>query len=53
MISQTRAVFDAYAANGGTYEEITVPDCGHSAHLENPDIVRSALVDLVGSDKRG
>ena len=53
MIAQTRAVFDAYAVNGGSYQEITVPDCGHSAHLEHPDVVRSALLELVGSDKRG
>lgn len=47
MISQTRAVFDAYAANGGAYEEITLADCGHSAHLEQPEAVRTALLELV------
>jgi pimeloyl-ACP methyl ester carboxylesterase len=44
MISQTRAVFERYATGGGSYEEITVPDCGHSAHLEHPDAVRTALL---------
>ena len=47
MVSQTRAVLDRYAGNGGAYEEITLADCGHSAHLEQPDAVRTALLDLV------
>jgi pimeloyl-ACP methyl ester carboxylesterase len=45
MIGQTRAVFERYAAAGGSYQELTVADCGHSAHLEHPDLVRSALLD--------
>lgn len=45
MVSQTRAVFERYALAGGSYEEIAVPDCGHSAHLEHPDLVRTALLD--------
>jgi pimeloyl-ACP methyl ester carboxylesterase len=45
MIGQTRAVFERYAAAGGRYTELTVPNCGHSAHLEHPDLVRSALLD--------
>ena len=49
MVSQTRAVFGRYAAAGGSYEEITVPDCGHSAHLEHPGLVRTALLDHVSS----
>ena len=47
MVAQTRAVLDAYAAAGGSYEEIAVPDCGHSAHLEHPDVVRTALLALL------
>ena len=49
MISQTRAVLDRYAAAGGTYQEITLADCGHSAHLEHPDAVRTALLAQVAS----
>ncbi|MEO7147536.1 MAG: alpha/beta hydrolase, partial [Terrimesophilobacter sp.] len=43
MIAQTRAVFEAYAAAGGTYREIVVEDCGHSPHLEHPDAFDEAL----------
>jgi pimeloyl-ACP methyl ester carboxylesterase len=49
MVSQTRAVFDRYAAAGGHYRELTVADCGHSAHLEHPDLVREALLDLIAA----
>ncbi len=34
MVSQTRAVFDRYAANGGSYREVVFNNCGHSPHLE-------------------
>lgn len=34
MISQTRQVFDAYAAAGGTYEEIVYENTGHSTPIE-------------------
>ncbi len=47
MVSQTRAVFERYVLAGGSYEEIAVENCGHSAHLEHPDIVRTALLDLL------
>jgi pimeloyl-ACP methyl ester carboxylesterase len=36
MIQQTRAVFDRYAANGGSCTELAWENCGHSAHLERP-----------------
>lgn len=36
MITQTRAVFDAYAANGGSYREVVFEGAGHSPHLEQP-----------------
>ena len=45
MISQTRAVLDAYAANGGSYREVALEDCGHSPHLEHPDVVRAAILE--------
>jgi pimeloyl-ACP methyl ester carboxylesterase len=43
MITQTRAVFDAYAAAGGSYVEHAFEDCGHSAHLERPAEFQAAL----------
>lgn len=34
MLAQTRAVLEAYAANGGSYREVVVEDAGHSPHIE-------------------
>ena len=45
MKAQTRAVLDAYAANGGRYSELALDNCGHSPHLEHPDRVRQAILD--------
>ncbi|HEX4442187.1 MAG TPA: alpha/beta hydrolase [Galbitalea sp.] len=39
MVTQTRAVFDAY----GNYREVVYENCGHSAHLEHPEEFRQAL----------
>jgi pimeloyl-ACP methyl ester carboxylesterase len=38
MVSQTRAVLDAYRANGGRYDEFVVQDAAHSPHIEQPDV---------------
>ena len=48
MVSQTRAVLDAYRAAGGAVTELLLEDCGHSPHLEYPERVRAALEELVG-----
>ncbi|SBT50323.1 alpha/beta hydrolase [Micromonospora narathiwatensis] len=48
MIGQTRAVLDRYAAAGGTYREVVLPDCGHSPHLERPAEFVAELLALVG-----
>lgn len=45
MISQTRAVLDRYAANGGSYREVVFENCGHSPHLEDPE---AFLAELAG-----
>jgi pimeloyl-ACP methyl ester carboxylesterase len=37
MISQTRAVLEKYAANGGSYEEHVIADTAHGPHIEKPD----------------
>lgn len=47
MKVQTRAVLDRYAANGGTYEELELADCGHSPHLEYQDRFAAALLGLI------
>lgn len=43
MVSQTRAVLDAYAAAGGRYTEVALAGVGHSPHLEAPQQVLEAL----------
>lgn len=48
MVTQTRNVLESYAANGGTYSELSLPGCGHSPHLERPVEVESALRRLFG-----
>lgn len=36
MLAQTRAVLEAYQANGGAYQEVAIADAGHSPYLEKP-----------------
>ncbi len=43
MVSQTRAVLDAYAEGGGSYHEEVFTDCGHTPHVEKPDEFRRWL----------
>lgn len=47
MVSQTRAILDAYAAAGGTYRELPLAECGHSPHLEHPEAFVTALVEHI------
>ncbi|WP_337001609.1 MULTISPECIES: alpha/beta fold hydrolase [unclassified Microbacterium] len=37
MVLQTRAVLDRYAAAGGVYREVSLPDAGHAPHLDEAD----------------
>jgi pimeloyl-ACP methyl ester carboxylesterase len=39
MITQIHTVMNNYAANGGEYSEVVLPDCGHSPHIEKQDTV--------------
>lgn len=43
MVSQIRALLDAYTRNGGSCREEVVEDCGHSPHVEKPEEFRQAL----------
>ncbi len=43
MVSQMRAVLDAYEARGGRYREAVIPDCGHTPHVEKPEEFRRLL----------
>ncbi len=36
MVGQSRAVLEAYQANGGTYREVVLPDTGHTPFIEKP-----------------
>lgn len=37
MVSQTRAVLERYAANGGSYHEEVFADTGHTPYIERPE----------------
>jgi pimeloyl-ACP methyl ester carboxylesterase len=45
MIAQTRSVLDRYAATGGAYREVVLPDVGHSPHVERPQEFVVALLE--------
>jgi pimeloyl-ACP methyl ester carboxylesterase len=49
MITQTRAVLDAYREAGGEATEITFDECGHSPHLEHPERFAEALAGHVNA----
>ena len=45
MVTQMRAVLDRYAATGGAYREVVLPDVGHSPHVERPQEFAVALLE--------
>lgn len=49
MIAQTRAVLTRYRHAGGRFTELELQNCGHSPHLEYPDVFRDALLAHVGA----
>lgn len=52
MVTQTRAVLDAYAAAGGRYAELSIDGAGHSAHLERADLFDPALAAQIDGTQR-
>ncbi len=44
MLGQTRFIFERYAAGGGRYKEVVVPNAGHSPHVEAPGFVVQHLL---------
>jgi pimeloyl-ACP methyl ester carboxylesterase len=44
-VTQMRAVLDRYAATGGAYREVVLPDVGHSPHVERPQEFAVALLE--------
>jgi pimeloyl-ACP methyl ester carboxylesterase len=49
MVDQTRAVFERYAAAGGSFTEVALDGCGHSPHIERPIEFRAALDNLAAA----
>jgi pimeloyl-ACP methyl ester carboxylesterase len=49
MVTQTRAVLDRYAANGGTYREVVLPDAGHAPHLDEAETFDRELAAHIGA----
>jgi pimeloyl-ACP methyl ester carboxylesterase len=45
MVSQMRAVLDAYTKAGGTYWEKVIEDCGHSPLVEKPEEFQGMLLE--------
>ncbi len=52
MVAQTRAVLDRYRAAGGRYDEVVLPEAGHSPHIEQPDRFREVLFAFLSRDSR-
>lgn len=50
MISQTRAVLDAYRARGGRYDELVLGECGHSPHIERAPAFLAALHNFLAGN---
>jgi pimeloyl-ACP methyl ester carboxylesterase len=53
MVSQVRAVLDEYASRGGGYREEVIPDCGHTPHVEKPEVFRRLLLDFLEAHAQG
>lgn len=47
MKRQIRSVLDQYRASGGIYREVTLPDCGHTPHIEKSAEVLKLLTEFV------
>jgi len=47
MVGQIRAVLEQYRANGGAYEEVVIPNAGHSPYLEQPEAFQSAWLPFL------
>ncbi|MGI9322616.1 MAG: alpha/beta fold hydrolase [Pseudomonadales bacterium] len=49
MLAQTRQVLEAYAAQGGAYQELVLPETGHTPMLEAPEQFESSLRSFLDS----
>ncbi len=50
MVSQTRAVFEKYAAQGGSYTEHVIKDAAHAPHIEKAAEVQALFHDFLKSN---
>ncbi|PRB04246.1 alpha/beta fold hydrolase [Microbacterium sp. MYb64] len=48
MVTQTRAVLERYAANGGEYREVVLPEAGHAPHLDEAEVFDRELATHLG-----
>ena len=51
MVAQTRAVLDQYTANGGSYREVVIADCGHFPYVEKPAEFMASLNGLLQNNQ--
>jgi len=47
MVSQIRAVLEQYAANGGSFTEVILAECGHTPYIEKPAEFNAAFHQLL------
>ena len=50
MVSQTRAVLEKYAANGGAYREVRFEDTGHTPFIEKPERFMQEFLATLAAD---
>jgi pimeloyl-ACP methyl ester carboxylesterase len=48
MVTQTRAVLERYAAKGGEYREVVLPEAGHAPHLDEAEVFDRELAAHLG-----
>lgn len=48
MVAQTRSVLERYAAAGGRFREVVIPDTGHSPFIERPEEFSRLLAEHLG-----
>ncbi len=49
MKTQVRTMLEAYRANGGSYQEVVLSDCGHAPHIEKQGEVVALFTTFIDS----
>lgn len=52
MLAQIRTVLERYQANGGSYREVILPDCGHSPHVEKQQATLELFTNCIDAHER-